>query len=52
MLNEAANNNGVTHVVNNIIVFNEVPNSNEATRVGNDMCLSAMGAKQFSMAAI
>ena len=50
MLNEAPNNNDVMHVEN--IVFNEVPNSNDATRIVNNVRLIAMGAQQFSMAAI
>ena len=50
MLNEAPNNNGIKRVVN--IMLNEVPNSNDATRVGNNMHLTAVGAQQFSMAAI
>ena len=32
------------------IVLNEVPNSNNATHVGNTVCFTAMGAQQFSMA--
>ena len=50
MLNEAPNNNNVKHVAN--IVLNEAPNSNDATRVGNNVHLTAVGAQQFSMAAI
>ena len=49
MLNEAPNNNDVNHVAN--IVF-EAPNSKDAKRVRNNVCLTAMSAKQFSMAAI
>ena len=40
MLNEAANNNDVTRVANN--VFNEAPNSNDATRVGINVRLTAV----------
>ena len=50
MLNEAPNNNDVMRVAN--IVLNKVPNSNDATRVGNNVHLTAMGVKQFAMAAI
>ena len=50
MLNEVPNNNDVKRVVN--IVLNEAPNSNDATRVGNNVHLTAVGAQQFSMAAI
>ena len=50
MLNEAPNNNDVKRVIN--IVSNEAPNSNDATRVGNNVRLTALGAQQFSMAAI
>ena len=39
-----------TDVANN--VFNEAPNSNEATRVGINVRLTAVGAQQFSMATI
>ena len=50
MLNEASsNNNDVKRVAN--IVLNETPNSNDATRVGNNMRLTAVGIQQFSMAA-
>ena len=45
-----ANKNDVTRVAN--MVLNEVPNSYDAMRVGNDVRLTAMGAQQFSMAAI
>ena len=34
------------------ILLNEAPNSNDATRVGNNVRLTAMGEQQFSMAAI
>ena len=50
MLNEAPNNNDVTHVVN--IVLNKGPNSNDTTRVLNNVHLTIMGAHQFSMVAI
>ena len=33
-------------------MLNEAPNSNATTRVGNNVCLTATGAQQFSMAAI
>ena len=38
MLNEACNNNDVTHVEN--MVLNEVPNSNNAMRVANNVHLN------------
>ena len=44
------NNNDVTCVEN--MVLNEAPNSNDATRVVNNMHLTTMGAQQFSIAAI
>ena len=47
MLNKAPSNNDVKRVVN--IVFNEVPNSNDATLVGNNVHLTAVGAQQFSI---
>ena len=50
MLNEAPNNNDVTYVAN--IVWNKVPNSNDAMRIVNNMCLTTMGAQQFSRVAI
>ena len=50
MLNKVPNNNDVTYVA--YIVLNEVPNSNDATRIGNNVRLTAIGAQQFSMAAI
>ena len=34
------------------IMLNEVPNSNDAMRVGNNVRLTAMGTQQFSMVAI
>ena len=33
------------------IVLNEAANSNDTTRVGNNVRLSTMGTQQFSMAA-
>ena len=45
MLNKAPNNNDVKRVAN--IVLNKVPNSNGA--VGNNVCLTALGAQQFSV---
>ena len=50
MLNEAPNNNGFTRVAN--IVLNEAPNSNNPTRVVNNMHLTIMGTRQFSIAAM
>ena len=50
MLNEVLNNNDFTCVAN--IVLNKAPNSNSAMHVGNNVRLTAMGAEQFSMAAI
>ena len=50
MLNKAPNNNDITRVAN--IMLNEVRNSNDDTRIGNNVRLTAMGAQQFSMAAI
>ena len=48
MLNEVPNNNGVKRVAN--IVFNEASNSNNATRVGNNVRLTAVDAQQFLIA--
>ena len=50
MLNEAPNNSDVKYVAN--IVLNEAPNCNGATRVGNNVRLTAVGAQQFLMAAM
>ena len=50
MLNEVLNNNDTMRVAN--IVLNEAPNSNDTMRIGNNVRLTAMGAEQFSMAAI
>ena len=49
VLNEVPNNN-VTRVAN--IMLNEAPNSNDTTCVKNNVCLTAMGTQQFSMAAV
>ena len=49
MLN-VPNNNEFRHIAN--IVLNEAPNINDAMRIGNNVHLTAMGAQQFSMAAI
>ena len=43
MLNEAPNNNDITHVAN--IVLNEAPYSNDTTRIGNNVRLTAMGTQ-------
>ena len=50
MLNEIPNNNDTTCVVN--IVLKEVSNSNDAMCIGNNVHLTAIGAYQFSMAAM
>ena len=50
MLKEAPNHNDITQVAN--IMLNEVPNSNDAMHLGNNVCLTALCAQQFSMAAI
>ena len=50
MLNGAPNNNDVKHIA--IVVFNEAPNSNDATCIANNVCLTTIGAQQFSMATI
>ena len=50
MLNEVPNNNDNKHEAN--FVLNEAPHSNDATCVGNNVCLTAMDTQQFSMAAI
>ena len=47
MLNKARNNNDGTCIANVVLI--EVP---DATCVGNNVCLTAMCAQQFSMAAI
>ena len=51
VLNETPNNIEVTRLAN-ITVLNEVRNSNDATCIGNNVRLIAMGAQQFSMASI
>ena len=33
------------------IMLNEVPNNNDATHVGSNVCLTTMGTQQFSMVA-
>ena len=50
MLSEVPNNNDIMHVEN--IVLNETPNSNDARFAVNNVCLTTMGAQQFSMVAI
>ena len=50
MLNKVPNNNDVTCIAN--IMLNEAPNSNDTMGVVNNVCLTAVGAQQFSMAAI
>ena len=50
MLSEVPNNHDIKHVAN--IMLNEAPNSNDATLVGKNVRLTAMGAKQFSRAAM
>ena len=50
MLNEVPNNNGINRIAN--IVLNKALNSNDATHVENNVRLTAVGAQQFSMAAI
>ena len=42
MLNEAPNNNDVKHAAN--IALNEAPKRNDATRVGNNVRLTAVGS--------
>ena len=49
MLNEAANNKDVIHLVN--IVLNKASNSNDDMHIANNVCLTTMGAQQFSMVA-
>ena len=49
MLNEAPINNDVKRLAN--IVLNEASNSKDATRVGNNVRLTAVGTQQFSMVA-
>ena len=50
MLNEVPNNNDVKRIAN--IMLNEAPNCNNATCVGNNVRLTAVGANQFFMAAM
>ena len=50
MLNEVPNNNDVKCVAN--IMLNEALNSNDATRIGNNVHLTTVGAQQFLMAVI
>ena len=50
MLIELPNNNDIIHVAN--IMLNEVPSSNDAMCVGNDVRLTTMGVQQFSMAVV
>ena len=50
MLKEAPNNNNSTHVANNVL--NKVANRNDATGVLNNVRLTTLGAKHFSMAAV
>ena len=45
MLHEVPNNNDVMCVAN--IMLNKASNSNDATRIGNNVCLTAMDAQQF-----
>ena len=47
MLNEASNNNDVTHIAN--VVLNKVPNSNYTMHIANNVCLTTMSAQQFSI---
>ena len=50
MLNKVHNKDDVMRIAN--IMLNEVPNSIDATCVGNNVHLTAVGAEQFSMATI
>ena len=50
VLNEAPNENVVVCVAS--IVLKEAPNSNDTMYVANNVCLTTMGAQQFSMATI
>ena len=47
MLNKVPNNNDVTHVTNTVL--NQAPNSKDTTLIRNNVCLTTMGAQQFSM---
>ena len=50
MLKKAPNNNSVMFIENMVLI--EASNSNDATRVVNNLCLTTMGAQQFLMQAI
>ena len=50
VLNEAPNSNDIKCIAN--IVLNKALNSIDAKRVGNNVRLAAVGAQQFSVAAI
>ena len=50
MLNEAPDSNDVKCIAN--IVLTEVPNSDDATHIGNNMRLTAVSTQQFSVATI
>ena len=50
MLNKMPNYNNGTCIAN--IMLNETPDSNDAKRRVNNVCLTTMGAQHFSMAAI
>ena len=49
-LNKVPNSNDIICVA--IIMFNEAPNSSDAVLIANNVHLTTMGAKQFSMAAM
>ena len=49
-MNGAPNKHNIMYVVN--VVLNEVPNSNDAIHVANNVQLTTMGTRQFSMTAI
>ena len=49
MLKEAPNNNDS---MRSKYVLNEVPNRNDATGIANDVYLTTVEAKQFSMVAV
>ena len=42
-VNEAPNNNDITHIAN--IILNKAPNSNEATCIAHNVHLTTMGAQ-------
>ena len=50
MLNKAPTNNDVKSIAN--ITLNEAANRNDATHIGNNVRLTAVGAQQFLMVAI